>query len=257
MNRIRAVSIFTMALVLGELCLPVPVEADSLTRCRLTRSEVDQIFVSANKAPSSSIDPILLTCAANALENRERMDDAQRLFLEAVRSAEAQARGDDLGDTLGELGQFYARNGRPGGVTEAWNRIAAIENGSGRVRGFFLLAPDVLQLAETLYRAEDLSQSFKLVTLVQAYQAETGHPLILGESWIPYLFARLGHTEEALRLFHERIRVARQLAARDGTPLFLAQELESMVDFLASIGRLNEANAARQEAELIRKSREP
>jgi hypothetical protein len=221
------------------------------SRCRIRESDADQVLESARAGEVGSADPTLFACVAAALDARERSDDAEWLLQAAVTFA--QGRGDIWrAEARAELGRFYARNGRINEAERAWRQIAAIADSPARIRGQFVMAPDLILLSEERYRARYPSSSLRLLELIKDYETETGDASLVREPWVPYLLVRLGK-KEAEQHFERRMREAREMATRDNVPLLLAQELEAYSDFLMFIGSTAKAKEVRVQANELRR----
>jgi hypothetical protein len=221
-----------------------------IRRCSVTRSDADKALALLRQDKTKAFDSVLLGCVADSFDSRERPEDAEWIHLEAIRrSGLDQAQS---AEALGSLGRYYARHGRVEKVEEVWNRLAMVQNVGARTQGLLLMAPAVVDLAEQLYRWRDLEASLRMVRLVEANEAASGNRTLVHEPWLTFLLARSGRVDEAERVFDERIRSAREVAARDHAPGFLVQELEAFADFLTSVGRVADAREADEEASQLR-----
>jgi hypothetical protein len=247
LNRsITKVVVFSAALV----ALAAYANASSIERlstCRIDASDADQILDVEHRSGGPATDPEFIGCAAENLELRGRYEEAEWLYVRAVETAEAGA-ASQLARSLSELVQFYARNGRAAQLETAWPRLLKVGKGSD------VLFPALytLELSETYFRSGDYVMSARLVGLIERYDAESGSRLVAEEDWLPYLFAKVGRTDDALEVLDQRISDARKEAVASGTSMDLASELDRYADFLASIGKSEAADAKRKEAQEIR-----
>lgn len=253
MRQLKASRIAGVFLMLGIQAASAAVEVH---RCKVSRSDADEVFRSTKQGKGSSVDPLFMACVAEFLELRERSEDAEWLLLEVVRRASRLGERESA-DALAALGRFYARAGQTERVVDIWQRIVTKQDANAKSLGLFLLEPAAVELAEANYRRRDFDGSMRLVVLLLHYEAESGTKGLFRETWLPYLLARQGRKAEAVRTFDERIAAAREIAERDGVPLLLADELEALSDFLITIGESEEADAAKQEAERILRQSPP